>query len=82
MVFRGQSEGKSIFAAFGWGKFWGEQQAAAALVAAACIFPMAFRVLLVVIDVILKRYGDDIPLFRNAAMMELTTGRAALSVVT
>ena len=37
MVFRGQSEGKSIFAVFGWGKFWGEQQAAVALVAAACI---------------------------------------------
>ena len=43
MVFRGQSEGKSIFAAFGWGKFWGEQQAAVALVAAACIFKMAFE---------------------------------------
>jgi hypothetical protein len=43
---------------------------------------MAFRVLLVVIDVILKRHGDDIPLFRNAAMMELAIGRAALSVVT
>lgn len=43
MVFRGQSKGKSIFAAFGWGKFWGEQQAAVALVAAACIFKMAFE---------------------------------------
>ena len=43
MVFRGQSEGKSIFAAFGWGKFWGEQQAAVAIVAAACIFKIACR---------------------------------------
>ena len=43
MVFRGQSEGKSIFAAFGRWKFWGEQQAAVALVAAACIFKMAFE---------------------------------------
>ena len=48
MVFRGQSEGKSIFAAFGWGKFWGEQQAAVALVAAACIlaFDLSLRVVL------------------------------------
>ena len=32
-----------MFAAFGWGKFWGEQQAAVALVAAACIFKTAFE---------------------------------------
>jgi hypothetical protein len=69
-----------MFAAFGWGKFWGEQQAAVALVAAACISKMAVRVLLVVIDVLLKKYGDHIPLFRSAAMMELTTGRAARSL--
>ena len=65
MVFRGQSEGKSIFAAFGWGKFWGEQQAAVALVAAACIFQMTFE------QSCRCRYapsedGDHTPLFRSA----------------